>query len=211
MTERHDKPEDRQPGLGGDRRHREATPAVTRDQRSFAASIDALAVAAHGADGRRARRPARAARPALCHRPTRSVRQFARPRRRGGDRAVEQFGQPGCPINTSSAARVVPPGLVTFSRSRAGGSRDSRASSPAPATVARASRSASSAAARRGAGRGQRLDQQKDISRAAARYRRHGVDQRLVLDPGAFPDRREQRVAQRALLKRQRADWGRRR
>ena len=45
----------------------------------------------------------------------------------------------------SSAAAVVPPGEVTFSRSCAGGASDWRKSSPAPETVAQASRMARSA------------------------------------------------------------------
>jgi hypothetical protein len=91
---------------------------------------------------------------------------------------------------------VVPPGLVTFSRNRAGLSCDCRANSPAPATVARASRNASSAGKPAFlAGFGQRLDQQKDIGGTAAGHRGHRIEQPFIVNPGALADRGEQRAA----------------
>src|SRR5206468_3709627 len=53
--------------------------------------------------------------------------------------------RPPCAINTSSAAAVVPPGDVTFWRKTAASTDERYNNSPEPATVARASRSASSA------------------------------------------------------------------
>ncbi len=48
-------------------------------------------------------------------------------------------------------------------------------------------------------GLGQAFDQQEDIGRAAARHRRHRIDQRLVLDPSDLAHGGEQAVAQAAL------------
>ena len=57
--------------------------------------------------------------------------------------------RPSSAISTSSAAAVVPPGEVTFCRSAAASSGERWRSSPAPATVARASRAGSRPASRR--------------------------------------------------------------
>ena len=185
--------QDRQTGLGRDRRHRQPPPSVLRDraQRGVDQTVSVAADRLRSVDpGESLGHRARLSSP---------VRASARSRRRRRGRAVP--ASPGSAISTSSAARVVPPGLVTFSRSRAGVSDETSASSPAPATVARARRSDSSGGSpARDTGGGQRLDQQKDIGRAAARHGRDRIHQRLVLDPGAVADRGQQPLAQSALL-----------
>ena len=105
---------------------------------------------------------------------------------------------------------MVPPGLVTFSRNRAG------------LSVGDAGQFAGAGHGGAGepqrklgrqpfafAGLRQRLDQQKDIGRAAAGNGGYRVEQRLVLDPGALADGGKQRVAQLPLGRR--SPMGRRR
>ena len=102
---------------------------------------------------------------------------------------------PSFAISTSSAAAVVPPGEVTFCRKVAASSVERRSSSPEPATVARASVSASAVRQTGGrAGARHRLRQQKDVGGPRARQSRHRIHQRLVADPFDCAGRRQQRI-----------------
>ncbi len=73
---------------------------------------------------------------------------------------------------------------------RAGRRSERCSSSPAPSTVARASRSAGPVAVRRCAGPRQALDEVEHIGGAGARHRRDGVDQVLAFHPLDPPDAR---------------------
>ena len=97
-------------------------------------------------------------------------------------------------MSTASAAAVVPPGEVTFLRSSAGERSERWRSSPAPSTVARAKRAASSGEQPELlGGLGQALDEVEDIGRSRAGDRGDGVDQRLVVEPDDLADGFEQR------------------
>ena len=91
-------------------------------------------------------------------------------------------------MRTPRASSVVPPGLETLRRSWAGVSSACSASSPAPATVWRASPGRNRLRQTiRDTGAGQGLDEQKDIGRTTARECRHGVHERFVVQPDRFP------------------------
>ncbi len=110
----------------------------------------------------------------------------------------EAGSNPSLPIRISSAAAVVPPGEVTFSRSVAASSCERCNNSPAPATVSRASFIASSGGKpRRDARLGQAFGQQKNIGGAGAGNRRHRIDQLFVLHPLDGADGGKQIVRER--------------
>ena len=108
--------------------------------------------------------------------------------------------KPSLPISTSSAAAVVPPGEVTFSRSTLGVERRAvqqfaRAGDGFARELCRQRRRQ----AGRGAGLRQRFGEQKDVGRSRAGHRRHRVHQRFVVDPLDRAGRREQAVREVAL------------
>ena len=121
--------------------------------------------------------------------------QLLRPLARRMHGACHQRRQSVSAISTLSAASVVPPGLVTASRSAAAGDLSAASSAPAPATVARASFSRRAARqAFRHRRRGQRLDQQEHIGRAGAGHGGDAVDQLFLRHPHRLAERRQQAI-----------------
>ena len=113
----------------------------------------------------------------------RRVRPAAADRCAAAATAREQVTRPSGPPRTCSAAAVVPPGLVTLARSCAHLGRLPGQPAGAHHGGARQSHRQLLRQFRLHAGRGQRLDQMKDIGRAAAGNSGYGVQQLLVGDP----------------------------
>ncbi len=111
---------------------------------------------------------------------------------------LTEAGQASGAISTASARSVVPPGLVTARRMAAASSSLAASSAPDPAPCAGPAAGPGRRQPLLDRRRLQQFGQQEHVGRAAAGGRGHGVDLRLVVDPGDLADRCSRRRTGRA-------------